>query len=91
MVGDIRECWNPLGYAYAERPNGSIRDRSFIDRHAERHCSTKIEIDLVTTARDNSYKAGGSSNYMFGDLHLENTKDWEQFLDNKYWGELPPQ
>lgn len=76
LLGDIRESCTQAGYS---------NDNYFKDRHAERHGSTGTEIDYWVWPQK-SYKTGGGSNYIFADFHAEYTKDWEQFLDDKYWG-----
>ncbi len=89
LVGDIRESCDQGGYVYMQKPY--FNDVSFIYRYATRHGAKKTELDYNwgmasrTSNIGRPYKTVGSGNYMFADLHLENTKNWEEYKDSAYW------
>jgi hypothetical protein len=89
LVGDIRESCDQVGYAYMEKSYFS--DVSFKDRYAERHGAKGAELDYnhgLPSRSSNigrSWRTGGSSNYMFADLHLENSNNWQDYIDDSYW------
>lgn len=89
LVADIRESCDQGGYVYMQKPY--FNDVSFAYRYATRHGGNKTEIDYNvgfatrSSASGRPIKTGGSANYMFADMHLENTKDWEKFKDSSYW------
>ena len=82
LIGDIRESCTQSTYSYRNE---------FRYRYAERHMATGSKFDTGcghapgTYPWGRYYKTGGGANYMFADLHLESTKDWEKFNENRWW------
>lgn len=82
LIGDIRESATQSTYSY---------NNEFRYRYAERHMSTGSKLDTGcghapgTYSWGRYYRAGGGANYMFADLHLESTKDWDKFNENRWW------